>query len=229
MRSRRPDPPPTREPAEIRTRAGRPRSSSGGRRTNAKGAHEQVDQIFRQWRSERPDIDPTPVRVYGLIGRIHLQSTAFINEVLAPLGLVRGTFDVLTALRRSGAPYALTPKQLAGHLLLSGAGLTNRVNQLEAQHLVARLPEPSDRRTVRVQLTAAGEALVNDAIPRVFEAQWRRVLPLGPDGLGRLMEELSRFAETLSAVEVGPIETDMTQGGVDGAASPALDTFDAPA
>lgn len=163
-----------------------------------RAAHEQVDEIFRQWQSERPDIDPTPVWIYGLIGQIHLQSTAFINEALVPLGLVRGTFDVLTALRRVGAPYSLTPKQLAAHLLLSGAGLTSRLNQLESRHLIARLPEPSDRRTVRVQLTAAGEALVNRAIPLVFEAQWRRMLPLGPESLGRLVGELKRFGEVIS-------------------------------
>lgn len=182
--------------------AGRKRHSSAGAGAGAgrRAAHQQVEEIFRQWRSERPDIDPTPVRIYGLIGQLHLQSTAFINEVLAPLGLVRGTFDVLTALRRAGSPYSLTPKQLATQLLLSGAGLTSRLNQLEALHLIARLPEPSDRRTVRVQLTAAGEALVNQAIPLVFEAQWRRILPLGTENLGRLVDELTRFAEVISSV-----------------------------
>ena len=159
-----------------------------------------MDEIFRQWRSERPDIDPTPVRIYGLIGQIHMEATAFINDALAPLGLVRGTFDVLTALRRAGAPYVLTPKQLTGHLLLSGAGLTSRLNQLEAAHLIARLPEPSDRRTVRIQLTAAGEALVNKAIPLVFAAQWSRIVPLGPEGLERLVSELTRFADVISTV-----------------------------
>jgi DNA-binding MarR family transcriptional regulator len=62
----------------------------------------------------------------------HLQATAFINKALAPLGLVRGTFDVLTALRRNGAPYSLRPKQLATALLLSGAGLASHIDQLEA-------------------------------------------------------------------------------------------------
>jgi hypothetical protein len=79
-------------------------------------ARRRVDEIFRQWQAERPDIDPVPVHIYGLIGRIHLQSTAFIDDVLAPYGLVRGTFDVLTALRRAGAPFSLTPKELSRSL-----------------------------------------------------------------------------------------------------------------
>jgi DNA-binding MarR family transcriptional regulator len=177
------------------------RSISKAQAVNRRTAHEQVDAIFQQWQTERPDINATPVHIYGLIGQIHLQATAFINDALAPLGLVRGTFDVLTALRRAGAPYALTPKQLATSLLLSGAGLTSRLNRLEALHFIARLPEPNDRRTVRIQLTTIGEALINEAIPRVFEAQWLRLRPLGTDNQARLIEDLARFADAISAFD----------------------------
>jgi DNA-binding MarR family transcriptional regulator len=167
----------------------------------AKGraAREQVDAIFLQWQAERPDIDTSPVHVYGLIGRIQMQCTAFIEEVLEPFGLTRGTFDVLTALRRAGSPYCLSPKQIAQSLLLSGAGLTSRLHKLEAQNFLARLPEPDDRRTLRVQLTAAGEIVINEAIPRVFEAQRSRLLPLGGDGQRRLVQELARFAEVIDS------------------------------
>ncbi|WKA31353.1 MarR family winged helix-turn-helix transcriptional regulator [Bradyrhizobium roseum] len=167
----------------------------------AKGraAREQVDAIFSQWQTERLDIDTSPVHVYGLIGRIQMQCTAFIEEALEPFGLTRGTFDVLTALRRAGSPYCLSPKQIAQSLLLSGAGLTSRLNKLEAQNFLARLPEPNDRRTLRVQLTASGEVVINEAIPRVFEAQRRRLLPLGSDGQKRLVQELTRFAEVIDS------------------------------
>jgi DNA-binding MarR family transcriptional regulator len=163
----------------------------------ARAAREQVDAIFSQWQAERPDIDTSPVHVYGLIGRIQMQCTAFIEEALLPFGLTRGTFDVLTALRRAGAPYCLPPKQIAQSLLLSGAGLTSRLNKLESQNLLARLPEPNDRRTLRVQLTALGEAVINDAIPVVFEVQRSRLMPLGSDGQRHLVEQLTRFAEVI--------------------------------
>ncbi len=176
-----------------------PARRAAGRRS----AQQQVDAIFAQWQAERPDIDPMPVRIYGLIAQIQMRSTAFIDEALAPLGLVRGTFDVLTALRRAGAPYCLTPKQLATGLLLSGAGLTSRLNRLEEQRLIARLPEPSDRRTIRIQLTAEGEAVINAAIPRVFAVQWQHLEPLGEEGLQRLAEELARFAEAIAALDRG--------------------------
>jgi DNA-binding MarR family transcriptional regulator len=169
------------------------------RTTKGRAARDQVDAIFSQWQAERPDIDTSPVHVYGLIGRIQMQCTAFIEDVLEPLGLTRGTYDVLTALRRAGAPYSLSPKQIAQSLLLSGAGLTSRLNKLEAQNYLARLPEPNDRRTLRVQLTAAGEAVINEAIPLVFDVQRSRLLPLGPEGQQRLVQELARFAEVIDS------------------------------
>src|SRR6201994_2827074 len=159
---------PANNSAQMKAR--RPRASAWATATERRSASEKVDAIFKQWQTERPDIDPSPVHIYGLICQLYLQTTAFINEVLQPYGLYRGTFDVLTALRRAGTPYLLTPKQLSTSLLLSGAGLTSRLNSLEALHLIARLPEPDDRRTLRIQLTAAGEALVNEVIPIVFDA-----------------------------------------------------------
>lgn len=173
------------------------RKAPSRRASGARAARDQVDAIFSQWQAERPDIDTSPVQVYGLIGRIQMQCTAFIDEALQPFGLTRGTFDVLTALRRAGAPYSLSPKQIAQSLLLSGAGLTSRLNKLEAQNYLARLPEPDDRRTLRIQLTALGETVINAAIPRVFEVQRSRLLPLGPDGQRRLVEELTRFADII--------------------------------
>ncbi|WP_424138488.1 MarR family winged helix-turn-helix transcriptional regulator [Roseomonas chloroacetimidivorans] len=183
------------------------RRRAGHRLAGQRSAQAQVDAIFQQWRAERPDIDPAPVHIYGLIAMIQQRATAFIDEALAPLGLVRGTFDVLTALRRAGAPYCLTPKQLATSLLLSGAGLTSRLDRLEAQRLIARLPEPSDRRTVRIMLTASGEALINEAIPRVFAAQWSRLRPLGEEACADLAGLLRRFAQAIEG-EGGPTGVD---------------------
>lgn len=168
------------------------------RPTRARAAmREQVDAIFSQWQAERPDIDPGPVHIFGLIGRIQMQCTALIDEALLPFDLTRGTYDVLTALRRAGTPYSLSPKQIAQSLLLSGAGLTSRLNKLEAQNYLARLPEPNDRRTLRVQLTSAGEAIINEAIPRVFDVQRSLLSPLGLEGQQRLVGELARFADVI--------------------------------
>lgn len=164
-------------------------------------ASEKIDAIYRQWRAERPDIDVSPVHIYGLICQLYFQSTVFINGILAPYDLYRGTFDVLTALRRVGAPYVLTPKQLTKSLMLSAAGLTSRLDRLEAMKLIARLPEPNDRRTMRIELTMAGKVLVDKLLPLMFEAQWRRLKPLGEQRQKRLAAELKAFADAISQID----------------------------
>jgi DNA-binding MarR family transcriptional regulator len=182
-------------------RARRSRRPQTNAKTEQPRASEKIDAIFRQWQIERPDIDTGSVQIYGLIGQLHLQATAFINEVLAPYDLYRGTFDILTALRRAGAPYALTQKQLLTSLMLSGAGLSSRLDRLEEMRLIARLPEPKDRRKMRIKLTVPGRSLVDKLLPLMFEAQWRRLRPLGEVNQKRLAAELKRLADVMADID----------------------------
>ena len=48
--------------------------------------------------------------------------------------------------------------------------MTNRIDRLESEGLVRRLPDPGDRRRVLVELTAAGRKLVDQATEARFEA-----------------------------------------------------------
>ena len=67
-------------------------------------------------------------------------------------------------LRRAGAPYRMSPTALARTLLLTTASVTHRVGRLEAAGLVARTPNPGDRRGVLVGLTPAGRELADRAV-----------------------------------------------------------------
>ena len=65
-------------------------------------------------------------------GGCTLFATRSIAGVFAGHGLQIGEFDVLAALRRSGDPFMMKPTDLARVLMLSPAGMTNRVDRLEA-------------------------------------------------------------------------------------------------
>ena len=177
--------------AERRSRPIKKEQGSGDTR-------ESVRTIYQQWRAQRPDIDPYPAMIYGPISRIQSGFTARIDKVLQPYKLVRGTFDVLTALRRVGTPYCLSPKQLTDHLFLSGAGLNGRLNILEANGYIARLPEPNDRRTLRIQLTAAGQRVVNTLTPRLFELQWATLAKFSARDRKAFSDFLIRMADELA-------------------------------
>lgn len=90
-----------------------------------------------------------------------------MNPLLAEADLNVGEFDVLTPLRRAGAPYVLSPTQLYEAALISSAGMTDRLDRLERAGLVERRPNPNDRRGRQIALTAAGKAVIDDMIGRM--------------------------------------------------------------
>lgn len=116
------------------------------------------------WRRERPDLDLSAVGVLGRILQLSLVLGPAVEEVFARHGLRRGEFDVLAALRRSGAPFTLIPSELAATLMTSRAGMTNRLDRLEAAGLVERTLDPDDRRSFRVTLTPRGRRAVDAAV-----------------------------------------------------------------
>jgi DNA-binding MarR family transcriptional regulator len=90
-------------------------------------------------------------------------------------GITHGGFQVLASLYRAGRPYRRSPSRVARGLMLSGAGLTARMDQLERTGLLRRNRDDDDRRAVVVELTPAGRRLVRAAFP-VFVGSHARLL-----------------------------------------------------
>ncbi|MGZ5409788.1 MAG: MarR family winged helix-turn-helix transcriptional regulator, partial [Aeromicrobium sp.] len=78
-------------------------------------------------------------------------------------------FDVLSALRRAGKPYRLSPGQLVHETLVTSGTMTNRVDRLVARGLVERSPDPDDRRGVQVRLSPAGRKAVDGALDALLD------------------------------------------------------------
>src|SRR5687768_15033440 len=81
---------------------------------------DHIDRIIAQWRIERPELNTEPMAVLGRLFRAERLSDSSLSRALAPHGLQPGWFDLLAALRRSGAPYELSPTELARHDALLG-------------------------------------------------------------------------------------------------------------
>lgn len=87
------------------------------------------------------------------------------NRVYKPLldrfGITYPQYLVLVALRdRAGQ----TVSELGGKLYLESNTLTPLIKRLEVAGLVTRTRDRQDERVVRVALTAAGEALIDEAL-----------------------------------------------------------------
>ena len=129
-----------------------------------------VDDILEQWSEERPELETGSL---GVVIRVMSLSRAFLRqatEALAPLDLELFEYDVLSALRRQGAPYALPATGLAKETGLRSGAMTNRIDKLEERELVTRKADKSDRRAVIVSLTTMGKRTIDDAIQLRLDA-----------------------------------------------------------
>ena len=152
---------------------------------------DEVDELSEAWARERPDLDLAPVAVFSRISRLarHLdlaRRTAFTRHQIESW-----EFDVLAALRRTGAPYELSPGRLLRETLVTSGTMTNRVDRLAARGLVERSPDPSDRRGVIVRLTADGRQTVDAAFEELLAAEAALLADL-PDADRELLAGLLR-------------------------------------
>ncbi|MCJ2185288.1 MarR family winged helix-turn-helix transcriptional regulator [Novosphingobium beihaiensis] len=155
-------------------------------------------QAASQWARERPDIDTQAMVLLGRLGEAaHVITRDRLNPLFASFGLQPGEFDVLATLRRSGAPYALTPTDLYEAAMISSGSMTNRLDRLEKAGLAARRPNPADKRGTLVSLTAEGIALIDRAIG-AHAANLQSVVAGLDEGEQR---ELSRLLEKLLALQ----------------------------
>ncbi len=129
-----------------------------------------IDDILEQWSEERPELETESL---GVVIRVTSLSRAFLRQAtdaLAPVELEVFEYDVLSALRRQGRPFALPATGLAKDTGLSSGAMTNRIDRLEARGYVTRKADKSDRRAVIVSLTSEGKRAIDNAIQLRLDA-----------------------------------------------------------
>ncbi|MCX4974446.1 MarR family winged helix-turn-helix transcriptional regulator [Streptomyces sp. NBC_00620] len=149
-----------------------------------------VDAIIEQWASVRPDLDTAAMEVFGRIYRLSRTMGDRMEKAYARFGIARGEFDVLATLRRSDAPYTLSPRQLSATLMLTTGGMTGRLDKLERAGLLRRSPDPHDRRGLQVTLTDEGLALIDQAVGAGLAVQTEALSALNEEQAGQLADLL---------------------------------------
>jgi DNA-binding MarR family transcriptional regulator len=145
-----------------------------------------IDLVLEQWRRERPDLDLSAMGVFARIARLTRMIEAAVEEVFVRHGLRQGEFDVLAALRRSGSPYTMIPSELSAVLMMSRAGMTNRLDRLEAAGLIERSLDPADRRSFHVVLTDKGREVIDAALTEHADNLARLAAGLTPEDAATL-------------------------------------------
>ena len=132
---------------------------------------DEVDRLVKGWRRALPDVDVSPLEVLSRVSRLARHLDRQRSMVFARHDLEIWSFDVLSALRRATAPPHLSPGQLLAQTLVTSGTMTNRLDHLEGRGLVRRRPDPSDARSVRVQITGAGRKRVDGALEDLAERE----------------------------------------------------------
>jgi DNA-binding MarR family transcriptional regulator len=159
---------------------------------------DEVDRLLAAWQRELPDVDASPLAVLSRVSRLARHLDRSRARIFASHDLEGWGFDVLAALRRAGPPYQLSPGQLTAQTLVTSGTMTNRLDRLEAEGLLRRLPDPSDGRSTRVRLSAAGRRRVDAALTDLLARE--RALLSGVDA-----EERRLLADLLRRV-VAPLD-----------------------
>ena len=150
------------------------------------GAKDEVDQLVEEWRAQRPDLDVAPLQVLSRIWRLARHLDRARAAAFAGHGLEPWEFDVLSALRRQGPPYQLSPGSLLRTTMVTSGTMTNRIDRLEESALVRRRPDVQDKRGVLVSLTDNGLAQVDAALEELLASERELLTSLDSDQRSQL-------------------------------------------
>ncbi|MEO7071367.1 MAG: MarR family transcriptional regulator [Nostocoides sp.] len=162
-------------------------------RATPEGTPDDVDRIVSAWRRERPDLDVAPLEILSRVSRLARRLDLARGAAFAQRGLETWEFDVLSALRRTGRPYELSPGQLVLETLVTSGTMTNRVDRLTQRGLVERNPSLTDRRGVVVRLTPAGLVTVDAALADLLARERELLAQLATDEQLALAGHLRRL------------------------------------
>jgi DNA-binding MarR family transcriptional regulator len=170
------------------------------------GLRDEVDELVAAWRAQRPDLDVEPMQVLSRISRLARHLDIARQGAFADHDLETWQFDVLSALRRQGPPFQLTPGALLRATLVTSGTMTNRIDRLAEAGLVRREPDPRDKRGVLVTLTEQGAARADAALADLLDRE--RALLAGLDA-----GERQHLAD-LMRILLAPFDAELSCSGV---------------
>lgn len=120
-----------------------------------------------------------------------------LEAALEPTGLSLAKLGALRHLAEANEPLPLG--QLAERIACVKSNVTQLVDRLESDELVRRVPDPSDRRSVRAEITDEGRIKYQAGIDALSVAEDELVSELALSDQDQLLQLLSRLASFPSA------------------------------
>lgn len=158
-----------------------------------------VDVILEQWQRERPDLDSSPMGPLGRLKRCTALLEQRLESTFSASGLCMWEFDMLATLRRAGAPYSLSPTELFSALMVTSGTMTHRLKRLESRGLINRQVNANDARSMLVQLSSDGLALIDSAVEKHVENEKQILSGLSSTTLEALDHRLADLLRSLES------------------------------
>jgi MarR family transcriptional regulator for hemolysin len=117
---------------------------------------------------------------------------SLLDERLRLIGQSSARMEALAAIINS--PSLSAQVDIAKRLRIEGPTMTRMLDTLEADGLVERLPDPADRRTKQLRLTAEGERVLEGIFAIADELRARLLDGVEPG----MMDELNQFLVMLT-------------------------------
>jgi DNA-binding MarR family transcriptional regulator len=168
---------------------------------------DEVDDLVARWRSERPDLDVAPMQVMSRLSRLARHLDRARRAAFAAHDLEPWEFDVLSALRRQGPPYQLSPGALLHATLVTSGTMTNRIDRLAATGLVSRHRDPQDKRGVLVALTERGQRAADAALEGLLAREQELLTGLDAGQQAELAGLLRLLLAPFDARPDGPLDS----------------------
>lgn len=126
---------------------------------------DHVDWVIEGWNGEMPELNVSSIAIINRLDRLQSYLRSETAALFERFGLTGPSFAVIATLRRAGKPYQRSQRALMDALQLTGGTISVRIDRLERDGIVERLPDPHDQRGVLVRLTEAGVRLFDQVAP----------------------------------------------------------------
>jgi DNA-binding MarR family transcriptional regulator len=126
---------------------------------------DDTDRVIHQWAKVRPDLNVSPIGVVTRLERLRAIIAEEQEAVFAAHGITNPAFTTLVTLVRINQPDGVSQRRLADEMGLTPGTVSVRVDRLVADGLVARSPDPADKRGSLVSLTDRGRELFETVVP----------------------------------------------------------------
>jgi DNA-binding MarR family transcriptional regulator len=181
-----------------------------------------VVKVDPDFNTEYPDGDATSTEAYATLARAGAACLQELERfVAAHFDMPMAAATALAVL--DGAGEALTPSQISERVLVASATMTATLDLLERRDWVRRSPNPEDRRSTTVRITAEGRATADRLLPAIRTIEQRALSSLTKTERLQLLDLLAKVLESLASIAAEAPAASHRQAGPTGQAQPTDD------